>query len=170
MCFLFELLVHSPLSASFWHSYLPGLVVKRVGKQLDYAILSPYKFTTFIPDGPACLMAMERREMMAASMILHDLDPPFANHEAKNLPVVLASHEDVSVSDLMSWFQEVHGIQQQMKRSPATLTLRERSSLFLLGPLLLLPQAMQDLAFELFVITASGCIIGLILSLLKAFG
>jgi len=164
LCLLFELVVVTPLEAWFWYSHLPGLIVSRVGRDLDYAIQAPYKFTTFIPDGPACLVALERRETLAASILLSTLDPPFVNKPLKAVAEALAKKEEVSPANLLQWFRETHQLQQQMERSART-AFCGRVSLLGVGPLLFLPKPLQNILFELFIVLICGISILLVCSL-----
>jgi len=181
VCLLFDWFIHCPLANTFFYYYLPSLIIKRIGKSLDHATRAPYKFTTFIADGPACYIALERRDIMSSSMILGNMDPPFVNKFAKVVPAVLVSQGQVDIPELMSWFEEVDDVQKTMTHSTtaaatttttaaAAASLGQSFMLFLLGPLLLLPQPLQDVVFEFMVIAVFGSVTATVFAGMDTWG
>lgn len=156
----YQLLVFESLRALLHHALLPGLLLHRFSPHTidGGAEGRPYRFTTFIADSPALLVALRRRDLRASALLLRALAPAVEGGGPRYLlmqakaasaeedPRVRQEQLAVVASETEHWFRQVSAAQQHQQQQGLrgggwvfSSHPLSRDLLLLCSPLLLLP-------------------------------
>jgi hypothetical protein len=125
-----------------------------------------HRWSIFIADNPALLVALRRRDLRSAEMLLRENDPTLAGRIAPSLRTILEQAEEDEVDakpSLRAWFQQVQEYQREFTAAraevPVPLPLLTYAALAVWRPVLVLPRALQDLVVEALV---AGVTVGVV--------
>jgi hypothetical protein len=120
------------------------------------------RWSVFIADNPALIIALRRRDLRSAEMLLRENDAALAGRIAPPLRTILKQAEDDEADvgpDLRAWFQQVRDYQQDLAATraaaPVPWPLLTRTALAVWRPVLVLPRAVQDLVVDALVAGAT---------------